>query len=43
MEKPTWVRKYREDWVELQLAHSERRAAYNAAKYVEPKRRVMQD
>lgn len=43
---PSWVRKYHEDWVELQLAHSERnevRGAYNAAEYIEPRRRMMQD
>ncbi|WP_230206723.1 integrase arm-type DNA-binding domain-containing protein [Novosphingobium sp. Gsoil 351] len=43
---PIWVRKYHEDWVELQLAHSERnevRGAYNAAEYIEPRRRMMQD
>ena len=45
--KPTvWIRKYHEDWVELQLAHSETnevRGAYNAAEYLAPRRRMMQD
>ena len=45
--KPTlWIRKYHEDWVELQLAHSESnevRGAYNAAEYLAPRRRMMQD
>lgn len=43
---PIWIRRYHEDWVELQLAHSERndvRSAYNAAEYLEPRRRMMQD
>jgi integrase len=41
-----WIRKYHEDWVEMQLAHSEKndvRAAYNAAEYLVPRRRMMQD
>lgn len=41
-----WVRKYHEDWVEMQLAHSEKndvRGAYNAAEYLLPRRRMMQD
>ncbi len=41
-----WLRKYHEDWVELQLAHSEKnevRGAYNAAEYMVPRRRMMQD
>lgn len=41
-----WIRKYHEDWVELQLAHSEKnevRGAYNAAEYMVPRRRMMQD
>ena len=41
-----WIRKYHEDWVELQLAHSECnevRGAYNAAEYLAPRRRMMQD
>lgn len=46
-EKPTlWIRKDHEDWVELQLAHSETnevRGAYNAAEYLAPRRRMMQD
>lgn len=45
--KPTmWIRKYHEDWVEMQLAHSEKndvRGAYNAAEYLAPRRRMMQD
>ena len=43
---PIWVRRYHEDWVEMQLAHSEKnevRGAYNAAEYMEPRRRMMQD
>lgn len=43
---PMWIRKYHEDWVELQLAHSEKndvRGAYNAAEYMDPRRRMMQD
>lgn len=43
---PIWIRRYHEDWVELQLAHSEKnevRGAYNAAEYLEPRRRMMQD
>jgi integrase len=41
-----WIRKYHEDWVEMQLAHSEGnevRGAYNAAEYLAPRRRMMQD
>jgi integrase len=41
-----WVRRYHEDWVELQLAHSEEdevRSAYNAAEYLMPRRRMLQD
>ncbi len=41
-----WIRKYHEDWIELQLAHSEKddvRGAYNAAEYLAPRRRMMQD
>lgn len=41
-----WIRKYHEDWVEMQLAHSEGnevRGAYNAAEYLEPRRRMMED
>lgn len=41
-----WIRKYHEDWVEVQLAHSEKndvRGAYNAAEYLVPRRRMMQD
>lgn len=41
-----WIRKYHEDWVEMQLAHSEKnevRGAYNAAEYMVPRRRMMQD
>lgn len=45
--EPTmWIRKYHEDWVEMQLAHSEEnevRGAYNAAEYIVPRRRMMQD
>lgn len=43
---PVWIRRYHEDWIELQLAHSEKnevRGAYNAAEYLEPRRRMMQD
>ena len=43
---PMWIRRYHEDWVELQLAHSEKnevRSAYNAAEYLAPRRRMMQD
>ena len=43
---PMWIRKFHEDWVELQLAHSEEnevRGAYNAAEYIVPRRRMMQD
>lgn len=43
---PVWVRKYHEDWVELQLAHSEEnevRGAYNSAEYIVPRRQMMQD
>lgn len=41
-----WIRRYHEDWVEMQLAHSEDnevRGAYNAAEYLVPRRRMMQD
>ena len=41
-----WIRKYHEDWVELQLAHSEEnevRGAYNAAEYLAPRRAMLQD
>lgn len=41
-----WMRKYHEDWVELQLAHSEEnevRGAYNAAEYLAPRRAMLQD
>lgn len=41
-----WIRRYHEDWVEMQLAHSEDnevRGAYNAAEYMVPRRRMMQD
>ena len=43
---PMWIRKYHEDWVEMQLAHSEEnevRGAYNSAEYIVPRRRMMQD
>jgi integrase len=43
---PLWIRKYHADWVELQLAHSEEnevRGAYNAAQYLIPRRRMLQD
>jgi integrase len=43
---PIWMRRYHEDWVELQLAHSEDnevRGAYNAAEYHAPRRRMLQD
>lgn len=45
-EPAMWIRKYHEDWVETQLAHSEEdevRGAYNAAEYIVPRRRMMQD
>lgn len=45
-EPPMWIRKYHEDWVELQLAHSEKnevRGAYNSAEYLVPRRRMLQD
>lgn len=45
-EPPMWIRKYHEDWVEMQLAHSEEnevRGAYNAAEYIVPRRRMIQD
>jgi len=45
-EPAMWIRKYHEDWVEMQLAHSEEnevRGAYNAAEYIVPRRRMMQD
>jgi len=41
-----WIRRYHEDWVEMQLAHSDKdevRRAYNAAEYLTPRRRMMQD
>jgi integrase len=45
--QPTiWMRRYHEDWVELQLAHSEEnevRGAYNAAEYLAPRRGMLQD
>jgi hypothetical protein len=40
------MRRYHTDWVEMQLAHSEDnevRGAYNAAEYLTPRRRMMQD
>jgi integrase len=43
---PIWMRRYHEDWVETQLAHSEDnevRGAYNAAEYLAPRRRMLQD
>ncbi|MFZ5703029.1 MAG: tyrosine-type recombinase/integrase [Pseudomonadota bacterium] len=43
---PIWMRRYHEDWVEMQLAHSEEnevRGAYNAAEYLAPRRRMLQD
>ncbi|WP_249171964.1 site-specific integrase [Erythrobacter sp. JK5] len=45
-EPPMWIRRYHEDWVELQLAHSEEnevRGAYNAAEYLAPRRAMLQD
>ena len=45
-EPPMWIKRYHEDWVELQLAHSEKndvRGAYNSAEYLVPRRRMMQD
>jgi integrase len=45
-EPAMWIRKYHEDWVEMQLAHSDEnevRGAYNAAEYIVPRRRMMQD
>lgn len=39
-------RRYHEDWVEMQLAHSEQddsRGAYNAAEYLLPRRRMLVD
>lgn len=45
-EPPIWLRKYHQDWVELQLAHSEEnevRGAYNAAEYLAPRRSMLQD
>lgn len=45
-EPPMWIRKYHEDWVEMQLAHCEEnevRSAYNAAEYLVPRRKMMQD
>jgi len=43
---PIWMRRYHADWVEMQLAHSEDnevRGAYNAAEYLAPRRRMLQD
>lgn len=43
---PIWMRRYHEDWVEMQLAHSEEnesRGAYNAAEYLAPRRKMLQD
>lgn len=43
---PIWIRKFHEDWVELQLAHvegNEVRGAYNAAEYLAPRRQMLQD
>ena len=43
---PIWMRRYHADWVEMQLAHSEEnevRGAYNAAEYLAPRRRMLQD
>jgi integrase len=43
---PIWMRRYHADWVEMQLAHSEEnevRGAYNAAEYLTPRRRMLQD
>ena len=43
---PMWIRRYHEDWVELQLAHNEEnevRGAYNAAEYLAPRRAMLQD
>jgi integrase len=43
---PIWMRRYHADWVEMQLAHSEDnevRGAYNAAEYLTPRRRMLQD
>jgi integrase len=43
---PIWMRRYHQDWVEMQLAHSEEnevRGAYNAAEYLAPRRRMLQD
>lgn len=45
-EPAIWIRKYHQDWVEMQLAHSEKnevRGAYNAAEYLIPRHRMMQD
>lgn len=39
------IRRFHEDWIEIQLAHeeeSESRGAYNAAQYLGPRRRMMQ-
>lgn len=41
-----WVRKYHEDWIEMQLAHADEnevRSAYNAAEYLAPRKLMMQD
>lgn len=43
---PIWMRRYHEDWIEMQLAHSQEnevRGAYNAAEYLAPRRRMLQD
>jgi integrase len=43
---PIWMRRYHADWVEMQLAHSEDnevRGAYNAAEYLAPRRRMLED
>ena len=45
-DKGVWIKRYHEDWIELQLAHSEKnavRGAYNAAEYIKPRRSMMQD
>ena len=45
-EQGVWIKRYHEDWIELQLAHSEKnavRGAYNAAEYIKPRRLMMQD
>lgn len=43
---PIFLRRYHEDWVEMQLAHSDEdevRGAYNAAEYLAPRRKMLQD